>query len=64
MARDRTNLMSVEGTLDEVANILTAIAKPCIDTLEQVGVDYCDQIDKVKTAKVVDQGGLPHYLEI
>ena len=46
--------MSVEGTLQEVANILTAIAKPCIDTLEEVGLDYCDQIDKANTAKVVD----------
>ena len=64
MARDRTNLMSIEGTLNELANILTAVAKPCIDALEEINVDYCDQTDKAKTAAIVNQGGLPHYLEI
>ena len=64
MARDSTNLMSVEGTLNELASILTAVAKPCIDTLEEINVDYCDEIDKAKTSAIVNQGSLPHYLEI
>ena len=46
IATERTRPMSIEKFLDNLAEILTQIYKPCIETLRMIKIDYCEETDK------------------
>ena len=64
IATERTRPMSIEKFLDNLAEILTLIYKPCIETLRMIKIDYCEETDKIKTEMIKNKGRLPQYLEI
>ena len=42
MASQRIKVFGTDALLIEMANILNAIAVPCINAVEELNIDYCE----------------------